>query len=76
VTATATASGRTSSSHLRGLEDEGLLTPVAAPKGEADERRIYYRLTPAGRRALAAELARLRDLVRLAEKRGLLAAHA
>ena len=59
--------------HLRGLEDEGLLTPVAAPRGEADERRIYYRLTPAGRRALAAELNRLRDLVRQAEKSGVLA---
>ena len=32
-----------------------------------DERRRYYRITPLGQRVLAAEAARLRDLVRLAE---------
>jgi len=32
-----------------------------------DERRIYYRLTPFGRRVLTAEMLRLRDLVQLAE---------
>ncbi|HEX5438624.1 MAG TPA: PadR family transcriptional regulator [Gemmatimonadaceae bacterium] len=34
-----------------------------------DERRRYYRLTPFGRRVLAAEMRRLRALVRLAEAR-------
>ena len=32
-----------------------------------DERRRYYRLTPFGRRVLAAELERVRELVRLGE---------
>ncbi len=54
------------------LEEEGLLAPV--PPSEAsrpgdDERRIYYRLTPLGRRVIAAEMKRLRSLVRLAESR-------
>jgi len=31
-----------------------------------DERRIYYKITPAGRKALAAELARYRHLVQIA----------
>lgn len=58
--------------HLRGLEDDGLV--VNAPmRGAADERRIYYRLTPLGRRVLAAELQRLRSLVRHAEKQGIIA---
>jgi len=37
-----------------------------------DERRRYYRLTPFGRRVVAAEAARLRALVRLAEQARLL----
>lgn len=59
--------------HLRALEDEGLVDEARAPRNETDERRIYYRLSPAGRRALAAEMYRLRELVRLAESRGILA---
>ena len=59
--------------HLRGLEDDGLVGQAPSPRNETDERRIYYRLTPAGRRALAAEMHRLRELVRLAEKHGILA---
>ena len=42
------------------------------PAGD-DERRRYYRLTPLGRRVLAAEMRRLRQLVRLAEERRLIA---
>ena len=59
--------------HIRGLEDDDLVQSARAPKGETDERRIYYRLTPLGHRVLAAELRRLRDLVRLAEARGIIA---
>jgi DNA-binding PadR family transcriptional regulator len=58
--------------HLRSLEDEGFVTEARAPRGDSDERRIYYRLTPAGKRALATELRRLRDLVRMAERQGIL----
>ena len=54
--------------HIRGLEDSGLLAEVATPPDQ-DDRRIYYRLTPFGRKVLAAEMLRLRSLVRLAEAR-------
>lgn len=37
-----------------------------------DERRRYYRITPLGRRVAAAEAARMRDLVRLAENQRIL----
>lgn len=59
--------------HIRALEDDGLVTDVPAPRSETDERRIYYRLTAAGRKALALEMQRLRNLVRLAERNGILA---
>lgn len=53
--------------HIRRLEDSGLVAESDAPADE-DERRIYYRLTPVGRRVLAAEMLRLRSLVKLAER--------
>lgn len=59
--------------HIRRLEDQGLVSEAAPPRSETDERRIYYRLSAAGKRALAAEMSRLRALVRLAEERGVLA---
>ena len=52
---------------IRRLDDAKLLVEAPAPADE-DERRIYYRLTPLGRRVLAAELRRLQTLVRLAER--------
>jgi DNA-binding PadR family transcriptional regulator len=57
--------------HLRRLEAEGCLaqTDRRPPDDATDERRIYYRLSPFGRRVLAAEMLRLRSLVRLAESR-------
>ena len=42
------------------------------PRGDDDERRRYYGLTTLGRRVLAADLARMRELLRLAETRRLL----
>lgn len=54
--------------HIRRLEDAKLVAQATAPDDE-DERRIYYRLTPFGQKVLAAELVRLRSLVRLAESR-------
>jgi DNA-binding PadR family transcriptional regulator len=53
-----------------GLLDESGRRPDAVTD---DERRRYYRLTPLGRRVLAAEMLRLRALVRLAESRRLIA---
>lgn len=58
--------------HIRALEERGLITDVPAPRSATDERRIYYRITPRGKRALGAELYRLRELVRLGEARGIL----
>ena len=59
---------------IRRLEDEKLLEEAARrAASESDtERRRYYRLTPFGRRVVAAEAARLRGLVRLAEAARLL----
>ena len=60
---------------IRRLGDEGFLEEAARrPAAESDdERRRYYRLTPFGRRVVAAEAVRLRALVRLAESARLLA---
>jgi DNA-binding PadR family transcriptional regulator len=60
--------------HIRRLEEAGLMVEAGGrtPPDE-DERRIYYRLTPFGRRVLAAEMLRLRALVRLAEARRVIA---
>ncbi len=60
--------------HMRRLESRGLIGE-APQRHEAadDERRIYHRLTPFGRRVLAAEMLRLRALVRLAVSRQVIA---
>jgi DNA-binding PadR family transcriptional regulator len=59
--------------HIRRLEDEELVAQAEAP-AEEDVRRIYYRLTPFGRKVLTAEMVRLKSLVRLAEKHRILPA--
>jgi PadR family transcriptional regulator len=55
--------------HIRNLQSEGLVeeTEPKAMPDSSDERRIYYRLLPFGKRVLGAELARLRELIRVAE---------
>jgi len=58
--------------HIRNLEGEGVVAEADGP-AEGDERRIHYALTPFGRRVLAAELLRLRALLRLAEERRVIA---
>jgi len=58
--------------HIRALEDDDLIIEAQPPKRETDERRIYYRLTPLGRRVLATEMKRLRTLVQAAERNGIL----
>jgi PadR family transcriptional regulator, regulatory protein PadR len=62
--------------HIRRLEAEGLLeqTEVRSVRDGDDERRIYYRLLPFGRRVLATEMLRLRALVELAEANRVIAA--
>jgi DNA-binding PadR family transcriptional regulator len=61
--------------HIRRLESDGLVEATGGAHRTAgeDERRIYYRLSPFGRRVLAAEMLRLRELVRLAEERRVIA---
>jgi DNA-binding PadR family transcriptional regulator len=59
---------------IRRLTGEGLVQESARrPAADLDdERRRYYRLTPFGRRVVAAEAARLRNLVLIAESARLL----
>jgi DNA-binding PadR family transcriptional regulator len=54
---------------IRRMLDDGLLQESGRRPSQDidDERRRYYRLTVLGRRVLAAEALRLRQLVRLAE---------
>ena len=61
--------------HIRHLESDDLIEPSEDRRSGTDDdpRRIYYRLTPFGRRVLTAELIRLRELVRLAEARRIIA---
>ncbi|NOT09788.1 MAG: PadR family transcriptional regulator [Gemmatimonadales bacterium] len=56
--------------HIRRLETIGALEEAGrGTSPDDDDRRIYYRLTPFGRRVLTLEMQRLRALVRLAEDR-------
>lgn len=58
---------------LARLQDEGLVEEVGDRPGDADDqRRRYYGLTPAGRRAARAEARRLSELVALARAKQLL----
>ena len=59
---------------IRRLEAAGCLVQTDHRLADDDdERRIYYRLTPFGRKVLAREMVRLRSLVRLAEERRVIA---
>ena len=53
---------------IQRLMDSGMVREVGSPPAETlrDERRRHYRLTPAGRRALDAEVHRLEELIRVA----------
>jgi PadR family transcriptional regulator PadR len=55
---------------LRRLSEDGLIVEVDGPK-DADARRRYFTLAAPGRKAAAAEAARLDGLVRTARKRRL-----
>lgn len=56
--------------YIRRLEDDGLIgRATRKPAAGEDPRRVYYRMTPFGRRVLAAELSRIRELLRLAAAR-------
>src|SRR5215813_7906667 len=50
--------------HIRRLDSEGLIEPASARRTTSeDPRRIHYKLTAIGRRMLAAEMLRMRELV-------------
>lgn len=55
--------------HIRKLESDELVEETEPKLVDAgsDERRIYYRLLPFGRRVLAAEMERLRALMQIAD---------
>lgn len=49
---------------IRTLADEGLIEPLEGEEDpDEDQRRQYYRLTPAGRAALRSEVGRLQGLL-------------
>jgi DNA-binding PadR family transcriptional regulator len=49
--------------HLKRLLDDSLVEEAPRPEDDDARRGTYYRLTPLGRRVLAAESRRLSDLV-------------
>jgi DNA-binding PadR family transcriptional regulator len=53
-------------SSIQALLEAGFITEIAPRSGEDDERRRYYRLTAAGRKAAREEAERLADLLRVA----------
>ncbi|MBX9601616.1 MAG: PadR family transcriptional regulator [Bryobacteraceae bacterium] len=54
---------------LKKLVDAGLIEETGDRPAFDDARRRYYRLTPEGQAALAAESSRLRELVRILDSR-------
>ena len=63
--------------YIRRLEEEDLIEQASRrPADGEDPRRVYYRMTPFGRRVLAAEMHRMRDLIALAESRRVIAPRA
>src|ERR1700736_3852671 len=53
--------------NLQKLMDQGIVEDAPRRSADDDPRRRYYRLTSFGRRILAADVARLEDLVREAK---------
>jgi DNA-binding PadR family transcriptional regulator len=53
--------------NLQKLMNHGLVESAPPPSGDDDPRRRYYRLTPAGRSVLSAEIVRLDSVVREAK---------
>lgn len=57
---------------LKEMVDLGLIRETGAPEDDADPRRKYYCITWSGKRAAAAEAARLERLVQVARERKIL----
>ena len=62
---------------LKQMTEQGLLQERDGPAGPAadSDRRRFYGITAQGRRALAAEVARLQRFVEVAESRNVVASH-
>lgn len=60
---------------LQRLMDEGLLEESPSRPDDADARRKYYRITDAGRRAVAEEARRMQGLLDDARRHGLIPAN-
>jgi DNA-binding PadR family transcriptional regulator len=57
---------------LEELREQGLIRALDAPPADADDgsaRKRWFRITPAGRRALSAEVARMGETLRVAQRR-------
>jgi DNA-binding PadR family transcriptional regulator len=56
---------------LQEMADQGLITEIGPPEGAPNDRgkRRFYQITTQGRRDLAAEVARLSDIVQVARSR-------
>jgi DNA-binding PadR family transcriptional regulator len=58
--------------NIQQLVADGLIMESSGASNDSgDERRRYFRLTPAGRRALSAETGRLSDVVKRAASKGI-----
>jgi DNA-binding PadR family transcriptional regulator len=61
---------------IQRMLEQGLIVETRDRPEDDDERRRYYRITPAGREVAKAEAQRLQHLVRLARKSGFAAGRA
>ena len=57
---------------IKRMLDGGWIEETSAPRGETDERRRYYGLTPLGRDVVTTEAVRLQGLVALAREKRVL----
>ena len=59
-------------SSIQALLEAGFISEVTSDDGASDERRRYYRLTAAGKKASREEAERMADLLRLARSKKIL----
>ena len=57
---------------LKEMMRDGFVDEVAAPRGDEDPRRKFYRITPSGKKRLRREAERYADVVELARERNVL----
>lgn len=57
---------------LHRMEVDGLIGEVDTPADATDERRVYYGVTPFGRQVAVAELERMRSMIAMGKRQGLL----